>query len=270
MNVFTEVQLYAYYYICIVSCLPCKVSYGFALHKGEFIDAICLRYGFTPSLLPSHCVCGKDFTLSHALSCPHGAFPIIRHNEVRDLTASLMTEVCHDVQVEPHLHALSGEVMHHHSAVLDDNARVDIRTSGFWMCLHHRTFFDVRVFNSFAVSNWSTTLAATFRRHEAEKRRAYEERIREVEHGSFIPLVFSSSGGMGKAATTTYKHLAQLLSEKWSFPYSVVMGWLHCSLGFSLLRSSIMCIRGSRSRSKRPGVPPAVDLAVAEGHLPVH
>ena len=33
--------------------------------------------------------------------------------------------------MEPHLHALSGEVMHHRSAVLDDNARVDIRASGF-------------------------------------------------------------------------------------------------------------------------------------------
>ena len=53
------------------------------------------------------CVCGKDFTLSHALSCPHRAFPIIHHNEVHDLTASLMTEVSHNVQVEPHLHALS-------------------------------------------------------------------------------------------------------------------------------------------------------------------
>ena len=153
--------------------------------------------------------------------------------------------------------------MHHRSAVLDDNARVDIRASGFWRCLHHRTFFDVHVFNSFTASNRSTTLAATFRRHEAEKRRAYEKRICEVEHGSFTPLVFFSSGGMG-----TYKHLAQLLSEKWSSPYSVVMGWLRCSLGFSLLCSSIMCICGSRSCSKRPGVPPAIYLAIAEGHLP--
>ena len=88
--------------------------------------------------------------------------------------------------------------------------------------LHH-TFFDVCVFNSFVTSNRSTTLAAAFRKHEAEKRCAYEERIREVEHGSFTPLVFSSSGGMGKASTTTYAHL---LSEKWSTPYLVVMGWL--------------------------------------------
>jgi len=72
------------------------------------------------------------------------------------------------------------------------------------------TFFDVHVFNSFAASNRSTTLAAVFCKHEAEKRRAYEECIREVEHGSFTSLVFSSSGGMGKASTTTYKHLAHL------------------------------------------------------------
>ena len=69
---------------------------------------------------------------------------------------------------------------------------------------------------------------------------------------------------MGKADTITYKHLAHLLSEKWSSPYSVVMGRLRCSLGFSLLHPSVMCIRGSRSRSKHPCMPPAVDLAVAE------
>ena len=43
-----------------------------------------------------------------------------------------------------------------------------------------------------------------------------------------------------------------------------------CSLGFSLLHSSVMCIRGSRSGSKHPCVPPAVDLVVAEGHLHAH
>ena len=74
---------------------------------------------------------------------------------------------------------------------------------------------------------------------------------------------------MGKAATTTYKHLAQLLCEKWSSPYSVIMGWLCYSLGFSLVWSSIMCIRGSCSRLRRPYVPPAVDLTVAERHVSV-
>ncbi len=34
---------------------------------------------------------------------------MIRHNEIRDLTASLLTEVCPNVAIEPHLQPLSGE-----------------------------------------------------------------------------------------------------------------------------------------------------------------
>ena len=144
----------------------------------------------------------------------------------------------------------------------EDDARVDIRAAGFWGCHHHRSFFDVRVFNAFAESNQSTSLAATFPKHEGEKHRAYEERVREVERGSFTPLVFSSLGGMGKAATVMYRRLANLLSDKWNSSYSLIMGWLRCSLSFSLLRSSLMC-----SSSGSPGVPAAVDLVVAEGRL---
>ena len=71
----------------------------------------------------------------------------------------------------------------------EDDARVDIRAAGFWDCRHHRSFFDVRVFIAFAESNQYTSLAATFRKHEGEKRRAYEERVREVEKGRFTPRV---------------------------------------------------------------------------------
>ncbi len=67
---------------------------GFNLHKGAFRDALALRYGWTPPHTPTTCECGTRFSVEHALSCPRGAFPIIRHNEVRDLTASLLTEVC--------------------------------------------------------------------------------------------------------------------------------------------------------------------------------
>ena len=73
--------------------------------------------------------------------------------------------------------------------------------------------------------------------------------------------------GMGKTATVTYRRLASCLSNKWNSSYSVIMGWLHCSLSFSLLRALLMCLRGSHSSSGSPGVPVAVDLAVAEGRL---
>ena len=141
--------------------------------------------------------------------------------------------------------------------------QVDIRAAGFWGCHHHRSFFDVHVFNVFAESNQSTSLTATFRKHEGEKRRAYEERVWEVEKGSFTPLVFSSSGGMGKTAMVVlYHRLANLLSDKWNSSYSLTMGWLRCSLSFSLLHSSLMCLCGSHSSSGSPSHPAAIIIII--------
>ena len=82
------------------------IKHNFALHKGAFRDALCLRYGWQPSRLPSQCFCGMAFTVEHALSCSCGALPSIRHNEIRDLTAKLLTEVCHKMATEPTLQPL--------------------------------------------------------------------------------------------------------------------------------------------------------------------
>ncbi len=79
------------------------------------------------------------------------------------------------------------------------------------------------------------------------KKRAYEQRIREVEHSSFTPLVLSLTGGMGPAATVCFKRLASMIAMKRDQSYSKTMCWLICSLNFALLRSSIQCLRGARS-----------------------
>ena len=52
------------------------------------------------------------------------------------------------------------------------------------------------------------------------KKRAYNQRVREVEHATFTPLVFSATGGLGIQVSTFYKRLASLLVEKWDHPYS--------------------------------------------------
>ncbi len=88
-----------------LSALPIE-EHGFALYKGTFRDALCMRYNYQPTHLPSKCVCGKFFSVDHALSCPTGGQPTIRHNELRDFTAKATTEVCHDVCVEPSLQPL--------------------------------------------------------------------------------------------------------------------------------------------------------------------
>ena len=70
---------------------------------------------------------------------------------------------------------------------------------------------------------------------------------------SHILIFFSCTGGTGKLATTFYKRIAPMISgENEITSYSQVLGWIQCILGFGLLRSSITCIRGSRSSNRRP------------------
>ena len=99
-----------------------------------------------------------------------------------------------------------------------------------------------------------------------EKRRHYEERILEVEHASFTPLVLSATGGMARSATVFYKRLAGMLSDKRDVPYDQTMRWIRCKLSFALLRTSILCIRGARSKAFRPSVDP-IDLQVADSQM---
>ena len=109
----------------------------------------------------------------------------------------------------------------------------------------------------------------TTRKHENQKKRAYEQRVREVERGSFTPLVLSLTGGLGNAASVCYKRLASLISAKRDVPYSSTMAWIRCSLSFSLLRSSIQCIRGARStigHAVKQSIPP-LDLVSSEARF---
>ena len=251
-----------------LTVLPIE-EHGFALHKQAFRDAIALRYGWTPANLPTNCACGQPFSVHHALSCPKGGYPSIRHNEIRDLTANLLTEICPGVAVEPTLQPLSSEQLTRATANTQDGARLDVVANGFWGGTYERAFLDVRVFNPFAPSNRHPQLATAYRHHETLKKRHYERRVREIEHASFTPLIFSLTGGLGPTATVFYKRLASRLSTKWDHPYASTMGWLRCRLSFSLLRASIMCIRGPRSSihcfGGRPALP--VDLVLQESKL---
>jgi len=247
-----------------LSVLPIE-DHGFALHKGAFRDALCLRYNWSPPQLPQKCVCGHSFSVDHAFNCSTGGLPTVRHNELRDFTAKVMTEVCHDVCIEPPLQPLTGEALAFTTANTEEGARLDISAQGFWGNRHQRAFFDVRVFNPNAQSYRRVPLASMYHRQEREKQRQYEQRVREVELGSFTPLVFSTTGGMAKTTTVAYKRLASLLAVKRDQPYSLVLSWLRCNLSFSLLRSAITCLRGARSSRGFPARIGALDLAVSEG-----
>ena len=54
----------------------------------------------------------SKFDIQHSMSCKKGGFMSIRHNNLRDLTASIASEVCKDTEIEPKLLPLSGEEPH--------------------------------------------------------------------------------------------------------------------------------------------------------------
>ena len=134
-----------------------------------------------------------------------------------------MKEVAHQVVVEPLLEPLTGERMTLRSASTEDNARLDISASGVWGGRYERSYFDVRVFNPHAPTSAKFALPAVYKRHEQEKRRRYEERITNVEHASFSPVVLSCTGGYGKAATALYAPLASMLADKKQEPYAATI-----------------------------------------------
>ena len=74
-----------------------------------------------------------------------------------------------------------------------------------------------------------------------------------VEHGSFSPLVYSTSGGIGPIATVVYWRLASMMAEKCDEPFSQTLFWLRCRLSFSLLCSAVTCLHRARLSPRTTG-----------------
>ena len=81
----------------------------------------------------------------------------------------------------------------------------------------------------------SKTSAQLFRDAENAKNREYRERIRQVEHADFNPLVVTTAGGMAPQC-----HLV-------------------------VIRTTLMCLRGTRR--KRQIVDTNIELAVSDGRM---
>ena len=194
-----------------LTSLPIREE-NYVLNKREFYDAIRMRYRWPLKFIPTTCACGKRFSVDHALSCLKGGFVHQRHDEIRDLFGQTATEISKDVKIEPNLLPLTGEQLHA-TANGKDEARLDISIGGFWQ-RGQRAFFDVRVFNPFAPSYRNQKLSTAFSANEREKKRTYAERIVNIEHGSFTPLVFTPYGGSSRETERFISVLASSIAEK--------------------------------------------------------
>ena len=173
----------------------------------------------------------------------------MRHDNVRDFNAGLLSRVLHDVEKEPKLTPLRTEVRPTNMGNTTDEARADIRARGFWRN-GQSAYFDVRVTNPLSASAINKPLSRVYDTHEKEKKREYNHRIMAFENGTFTPLVYSVFGSMGPECKVFTKHLCTKLAEKQNERYEDVTNWVRCKLSFLCLKACLMCLRGTRSCNK--------------------
>ncbi len=181
------------------------------------------------------------------------------------MTATLLTEVCKDVCIEPDLQPVFEE-LNGATANSQPGARLDIAANGVWGGNHEITYFDVRVFNPYAPSNKHSDMQMVYSTNKP--RNGHMRRELEKWNTPHSHQLHSTTGGIAKEASISIKKLASMLANKWEHSYSSTLQWLRCRLSFSLLRSSIQAIQGARSSiGHAVRIPAAVDLVTSEAHL---
>ena len=141
---------------------------------------------------------------------------------------------------------------------------------GFWDP-QSSAFFDVRVCHPNAESYKDQKPQQIYRIHENDKKRLYSRRVLDVEHGSFTPLVFTTTGGMGKECIRYHSRLAGLIAAKKGEQYSQTISWIRARTSFALLRSALVCLPGSRVK-RRAAFDYSncdIEIAAAEGAIDI-
>ncbi|CAH3184462.1 unnamed protein product, partial [Porites lobata] len=133
---------------------------------------------------------------------------------------------------------ISGEHLNRGSNKAQD-ARLDIHARGFWE-RHRSAFFDVRVCHPNAVSYRDLEPQQIYRIHENEKSECLKYHSR----------------------------LAQLIAIKKGEQYAKTISWIRTRTSFALLRSALVCLRGSRTRRVPFDIKNVdIDVEVAEGAI---
>ena len=99
------------------------------------------------------------------------------------------------------------------STATRNELRLDVYARRFWQA-GQIAFFDVRVFNPNARRYAKQEISKTYQFNEKEKKCLYNERIMQVERGTFTPLVMSATGGIGRESSKFYSRLSELISGK--------------------------------------------------------
>ena len=125
------------------------------------------------------------------------------------------------METEPLRQPHDKDVFNLQSTVTSREARLDMKAGGFWTP-GVTAFFDVGVTHVNSRSNQGKYTATIFKERESEKKRKYNQRVMDVEMGTFTPLVFGTNGGMGLDCQNFLRTLASKLSTKNNEPCASV------------------------------------------------
>ena len=152
----------------------------------------------------------------------------------------MLQSVCTDVEIEPQLQKVENAESYHRTAIVSDEARLDVRARGFWR--------QKQILN----------------KHEQEKKRNYNRRVIEEEHGTFTPLILTTTGVMGHECSQFHKALAEKISNKKGEKYEDVIRYIRLRLSFLVVRATLLCLRGSRASHSKYEVSEDYGLRLSE------
>ena len=135
--------------------------------KQQFLDSVRLLYGWENMQSINILPCGSKFDIQQSMSCKKGDFICLRHNDLRNLAANMMSKVCNDSEIKPKLTLLSVEELQDATSNNSNKARVDIRTRGFSE-KGQRVFFDLWVFDTNACCYRNNSLQQCYVMNEQE------------------------------------------------------------------------------------------------------
>ena len=84
------------------------------------------------------------------------------------------------------------------SACIGEMPNKSLLTFSLLLLLRRSAFFDMRVCHTNAESYKELTPKQICRVHENEKKRMYNQCVTDIEQGTFTPLIFTTTGGMGE------------------------------------------------------------------------
>ena len=100
--------------------------------------------------------------------------------------------------------------------------------------------------------NQSKTTPQLYTLHENKKKNRYMNRVL----GSFVPLVFTTTGGLAPEAKLFIRRLASLIAAKTKQDYSRVMCNFRTRLSMDIMRSVLVAVRGVRGKAKKAWTAP--------------